>query len=130
MATAVNTRSKSAAVRRQKTRVQAASAQYKIAIKYIACAALVLLSIVFMAAYSANLQQKNNTLTSENEMLQAEIDSLKEQINNATSIEKVEKIATEKYGMTQQSSKNYVTIKDNSSKTKSLADVIKKEAYN
>lgn len=100
------------------------------AIKYIISGALILLSIVFMAAYSADLQQKNNTLTSENEMLQAEIDSLNEQINDATSIDKVEKIATEKYGMKPQSAKNYVTIKDNSQKTENLADVIKKEAYN
>lgn len=129
MATAANAHRKATGTRK-KTRVQVASAQYKMAIKYIVSGALILLSIVFMAAYSANLQQKNNTLTSENEMLQAEIDSLNEQINNATSIDKVEKIATEKYGMKPQSAKNYVTIKDGSQKTENLADVIKKEAYN
>ncbi len=129
MATAANTHRTTAGTRK-KTRVQVASAQYKMAIKYIISGALILLSIVFMAAYSADLQQKNNTLTSENEMLQAEIDSLNEQINDATSIDKVEKIATEKYGMKPQSAKNYVTIKDNSQKTENLADVIKKEAYN
>ena len=96
MSTAVNTGRKAAARRRTKTTTQAAAAQYKIAIKYILCGALLLLGIVFMAAYSTNLQQQNNTLAARNDVLQAEIDSLKEQINDATSIEKVETIATKK----------------------------------
>ena len=82
MSTAVNTGRKAAARRRTKTTTQAAAAQYKIAIKYILCGALLLLGIVFMAAYSTNLQQQNNTLAARNDVLQAEIDSLNEQIND------------------------------------------------
>lgn len=112
MSTAVNTGRKAVARRRTKTTTQAAAAQYKIAIKYILCGALLLLGIVFMAAYSTNLQQQNNTLAARNDVLQAEIDSLKEQINDATSIEKVETIATKKYGMVQPDESNYITIRD------------------
>lgn len=130
MSTAVNTGRKAAARRRTKTTTQAAAAQYKIAIKYILCGALLLLGIVFMAAYSTNLQQQNNTLAARNSVLQAEIDSLKEQINDATSIEKVETIATKKYGMVQPDESNYITIRDEKKQGSSLADTIKKEAYN
>ena len=130
MSTAVNTGRKAAARRRTKTTTQAAAAQYKIAIKYILCGALLLLGIVFMAAYSTNLQQQNNTLAARKDVLQAEIDSLKEQINDATSIEKVETIATKKYGMVQPDESNYITIRDEKKQGSSLADTIKKEAYN
>ena len=130
MSTAVNTGRKAAARRRTKTTTQAAAAQYKIAIKYILCGALLLLGIIFMAAYSTNLQQQNNTLAARNDVLQAEIDSLKEQINDATSIEKVETIATKKYGMVQPDESNYITIRDEKKQGSSLADAIKKEAYN
>lgn len=130
MSTAVNTGRKAAARRRTKTTTQAAAAQYKIAIQYILCGALLLLGIVFMAAYSTNLQQQNNTLAARNDVLQAEIDSLKEQINDATSIEKVETIATKKYGMVQPDESNYITIRDEKKQGSSLADTIKKEAYN
>ena len=130
MSTAVNTGRKAVVRRRTKTTTQAAAAQYKIAIEYILCGALLLLGIVFMAAYSTNLQQQNNTLAARNDVLQAEIDSLNEQINDATSIEKVETIATKKYGMVQPDESNYITIRDEKKQGSSLADTIKKEAYN
>lgn len=130
MSAAVNTGRKAVVRRRTKTTTQAATAQYKIAIKYILCGALLLLGIVFMAAYSTNLQQQNNTLAARNDVLQAEIDSLNEQINDATSIEKVETIATKKYGMVQPDESNYITIRDEKKQGSSLADTIKKEAYN
>ena len=130
MSTAVNTGRKAVVRRRTKTTTQAAAAQYKVEIKYILCCALLLLGIVFMAAYSTNLQQQNNTLAARNDVLQAEIDSLNEQINDATSIEKVETIATKKYGMVQPDESNYITIRDEKKQGSSLADTIKKEAYN
>ena len=120
MSTAVNTGRKAVVRRRTKTTTQAAAAQYKIAIKYILCGALLLLGIVFMAAYSTNLQQQNNTLAARNDVLQAEIDSLNEQINDAT----------KKYGMVQPDESNYITIRDEKKQGSSLADTIKKEAYN
>ena len=51
MSTAVNTGRKAVVRRRTKTMTQAAAAQYKIAIKYILCGALLLLGIVFMAVF-------------------------------------------------------------------------------
>lgn len=130
MATAV--RAQEGAVRKRKTRVsaQVVAEQYKWAIKLILTVAILMLGVVFMSAYSANLQQKNNALKAQNEIVQAEIDSLNEQINDASSIEKVEKIATEKYGMVQPDESNYIRIKDKKSNSGDLADTIKKEAYN
>ena len=130
MSTAVNTGRKAVVRRRTKTTTQGAAGPYKVAIKYILCGALLLLGIVFMSAYSTNLQQQNNTLAARNDVLQAEIDSLNEQINDATSIEKVETIATKKYGMVQPDESNYITIRDDKKQGSSLADTIKKEAYN
>lgn len=130
MATAV--RAQEGRVRKGKTSVsaQAVAEQYKWAIKLILTGAILMLGVVFMAAYSANLQQKNNALKAQNEIVQAEIDSLNEQINDASSIEKVEKIATEKYGMVQPDESNYIRIKDKKNNSGDLADTIKKEAYN
>lgn len=130
MATAV--RAQEGAVRKRKTNVsaQAVAEQYKWAIKLILTGAILMLGVVFMSAYSANLQQKNNALKAQNEIVQAEIDSLNEQINDASSIEKVEKIATEKYGMVQPDESNYIRIKDKKNSSGDLADTIKKEAYN
>lgn len=130
MATAV--RAQEGRVRKGKTGVsaQVVAEQYKWAIKLILTGAILMLGVVFMSAYSANLQQKNNALKAQNEIVQAEIDSLNEQINDASSIEKVEKIATEKYGMVQPDESNYIRIKDKKNNSGDLADTIKKEAYN
>lgn len=130
MATAVRAQEGTVRKRKSGTSMQAAAAQYKLAIKYILLAALLMLGGVFMSAYSANLQQKNNALKAQNEIVQAEIDSLNEQINDASSIEKVEKIATEKYGMVQPDESNYIRLKNKKSTSGDLADTIKKEAYN
>ena len=64
---------------------------------------------------------RTTTLAARNDVLQAEIDSLKEQINDATSIEKVETIATKKYGMVQPDESNYITIRDEKKQGSSLA---------
>lgn len=130
MATAVRAQDSAVRKRKSRTSTQVAAEQYKLAIKYILVFALLMLSVVFMSAYSANLQQKNNALKAQNEIVQAEIDSLNEQINDASSIEKVEKIATEKYGMVQPDESNYIRMKDKRSNSGDLADTIKKEAYN
>ncbi|MDO4383315.1 MAG: septum formation initiator family protein [Eubacteriales bacterium] len=130
MATAVRAQEGTVRKRKSRTSMQAAAAQYKLAIKYILLVALLMLGGVFMSAYSANLQQKNNALKAQNEIVQAEIDSLNEQINDASSIEKVEKIATEKYGMVQPDESNYIRLKNKKSTSGDLADTIKKEAYN
>lgn len=86
--------------------------------------------IVCMSAFSANLKRENNELQSENSYLQADIDSLNNQISDATNIQKIENTATEDLGMVYPDSHNCVSVKsDNGGKT-DLAATIREEAYN
>ena len=65
-----------------------------------------------------------------NEYIQAEIDSLNTKINDASNINKIEKTATEKYGMVHSESQNCITVGDSKSSGKTnLASAIKDEAY-
>ena len=103
--------------------------------KLVGKAAFVLLVslfvIVCMQAYKANLQYANNTLTEQNEYLQAEIDSLKSQIVEETKVTSIEKTATEKYGMVYPTSDNYIVIKEDKEVSNTdLASRIRRKAYN
>lgn len=101
--------------------------------KILACVLLVgvlCLSVVVMSAFAANLNRKNNELQKKNDYIQAEIDSLNTKINDASNINKIEKTATEKYGMVHSESQNCITVGDSKSSGKTnLASAIKDEAY-
>lgn len=92
---------------------------------------IVVFLVVALSAYSANLQHSINVLQKENACLEAEIDSINNQIVEETKVTSVEKIATEKLGMVHPSSDNCITVKKNSANNKeNLAATIKDEAYN
>ena len=58
------------------------------------------------------------------------VDSLNTKINDASNINKIEKTATEKFGMVHSESQNCITIGDSKSSSKTnLASAIKDEAY-
>ena len=101
--------------------------------KILACVLLVgvlCLSVVVMSAFAANLNRKNNELQKKNDYIQAEIDSLNTKINDASNINKIEKTATEKYGMVHSESQNCITVGDSKSSGKTnLASAIKDESY-
>lgn len=101
--------------------------------KILACVLLVgvlCLSVVVMSAFAANLNRKNNELQKKNDYIQAEINSLNTKINDASNINKIEKTATEKYGMVHSESQNCITVGDSKSSGKTnLASAIKDEAY-
>ena len=101
--------------------------------KMLACVLLVgvlCLSVVVMSAFAANLNRKNNELQKKNDYIQAEIDSLNTKINDASNINKIEKTATEKYGMVHSEPQNCITVGDSKSSGKTnLASAIKDEAY-
>lgn len=93
-------------------------------------AGIMCLMIVVMSAFAANLNQENNQLQKKNDYIQAEVDSLNTKINDASNINKIEKTATEKYGMVHSESQNCITIGDSKSSSKTnLASAIKDEAY-
>lgn len=95
----------------------------------IAVAGICLL-LVFMAAFAANLRRENTQLQKDNEYLQAEIDSLDDQIGESTNVDQIEKVATEQYGMVHPDSQNCIAIGDQKNTNSDLAATIKDEAYN
>lgn len=93
-------------------------------------AGIMCLMMVVMSAFAANLNQENNQLQKKNDYIQAEVDSLNTKINDASNINKIEKTATEKFGMVHSESQNCITIGDSKSSSKTnLASAIKDEAY-
>lgn len=91
---------------------------------------MVVFLFVGLSAYAASIQHANNVLAEENAYLQAEIDSLNSQIIEETKVTRVEKIATEKYGMVYPTSDNCIIINENEESSNNLASKIKSEAYN
>ena len=107
------------------------SREAKILIKVVASVLAVIFVLVGLQAYTATLQYNNNSISSDNAYLQAEIDSLKSQIIDETKVTSIEKTATEKYGMVYPTADNCIAIKEDSEvKTDNLAVRIKKRAYN
>ncbi|MBE6042320.1 MAG: hypothetical protein E7220_07350 [Clostridiales bacterium] len=99
---------------------------------FILTAAVVLAVFILigLSAYAANLQHANNVLEEQNSLLKAEIGSLNSQIVEETNVTKVEKLATEEYGMVYPTSENCITISEDSDSGDNLAATIRSEAYN
>lgn len=103
------------------------------ALRFIAIASICVIAIftlIGLQAYTAYLQVENNDLQTQNEYLQAEIDSLNNKIVEETKVENIEKIATHKYGMVYPTSENWVTICKDKGVTDNLAATIRHKAYN
>ena len=91
---------------------------------------LAIFILVGMRSYAAILQHENNVLTEQNEYIRAEIDSLSSQIIEETKVTKLEKIATEEYGMVFPTSETCIKLSTGEDEAKNLAAVIRSEAYN
>lgn len=91
---------------------------------------LICIIMVVVTAYAAELRVENNTLISENEAVQGEIDTLNVKIKSANNIEHIEKIATKKLGMVYPSEGECVYLKDSDAPKGNFAMVIKEQAYN
>ena len=117
--------------RRQNTKLKmrADAIQRSKALLLVLAAFALCLAIVFMSAFAANLKRENNQLQSSNEYLQAEIDSLKNQIGDSTNISKIETEATGTLGMVHPDSQNCITISKSKTTKTDLAATIKEEAY-
>ncbi len=99
-------------------------------VKIILLAVAVIFILIGIQAYTATLQHANNILVQDNEYLQAEIDSIKSKIVEETKVTKIERIATDKYGMVYPTSDNCITIDEGKKGGENLAAAIKSEAYN
>lgn len=90
----------------------------------------ILISAVVVSAYTANLKYENNQLISQNEELQDEIDMLNIEIQTATNLSTIEKIAINKYGMVYPDTSQFVYVSDKDLPDSKFASTIKKKAYN
>ena len=99
-------------------------------IKIAAVLMIALFVLISLQAYTATLQHENNVLRETNECLQADIDSLNSQIVEETKVTRIEKTATQKYGMVYPTSDNCITIKGEEDTGVNLASTIRSEAYN
>ena len=99
---------------------------------FLAVSAVVLavFILVGLSAYAASIQHANNELIQENEYLQAEIDSLQSQIVDETRVTRIEKVATQQFGMVYPSAENVVKLGNVTSEVNNLAAAIRSEAYN
>lgn len=86
--------------------------------------------LVGMRSYAAIIQHENNILERENEYIQAEIDSLQSQIVDETRVTRIERVATEDFGMVYPSAENVVKLGSEESGVQNLAAAIRSEAYN
>lgn len=101
----------------------------KFVLKLVALAVIGLFVLIGMRCYGATIQHANNELTEKNSYLQAEIDSLQSQIVEETKVTRIEKVATEQYGMIYPTSENCIRLSSEEEERNDLAATIKSEAY-
>jgi len=91
---------------------------------------IILILVVFMSAYAADIRNINNELEKENIYLQSEIDSLNIKIGEASKIEYIEDTAINDLGMIYPDPSKCIYVSDDNMPSGSLANLIKQEAYN
>jgi cell division protein FtsL len=106
-------------------------ADRKSLIKFLAVVMLGVFVLIGMRSYGAIIQHENNVLAEENAYIQAEIDSLNSQIVEETKVTKIERVATEDFGMVYPTPENCIRLGDGDDDDgdKGLADAIRTEAY-
>jgi cell division protein FtsL len=116
--------------RAERIRADRIKADRRSAVRILSVIIIGIFVLVGMRSYAAIIQHENNALIEQNEYLQAEIDSLSSQIIAETRVTRIEKIATEQYGMVYPSADNCVTLSVEAPDAQNLASVIRSEAYN
>ena len=116
--------------RAQRIKEDRIRADRRSAVRILAVVMIGIFVLVGMRSYAAIIQHENNILVRENEYLQAEIDSLQSQIIDETRVTRIEKVATQQFGMVYPSAANVVKLGNAESEVKNLAAAIRSEAYN
>ena len=121
--------SKAERITLERIRADRIKADRKSMIKLLAIFMLGVFVLIGMRSYGAIIQHENNLLAEENAYIQAEIDSLNSQIVEETKVTKIEKVATQDYGMVYPTSENCIRLGDGDEKDQGLAEAIRSEAY-
>ena len=116
--------------RAQRIKEDRIRADRKSAVRILAVVMIGIFVLVGMRSYAAIIQHENNILERANEYLQAEIDSLQSQIVDETRVTRIEKVATQQFGMVYPSAENVVKLGNVASEVNNLAGAIRSEAYN
>lgn len=88
-----------------------------------------LVIMVVLAAFAAEIRHENNTLINKNETLQGEVDTLNVKIKTSNSIEHIESVAKNKYGMVYPTSDQRIYITSKDKPQGNFATVIRQQAY-
>lgn len=84
---------------------------------------------VVLNAYAAQIRSENNALITKNEALQGEVDTLTVNLKTSNSIEHIEYVAKNKYGMIYPTSDQRIYITDKDKPDENFATVIREQAY-
>ena len=91
---------------------------------------LVLVGMIIISAYGANIKYDINNLTKENAVIQGEIENLNVEIKSAVNIGAIEQRAINELGMVYPEVTQFKYLGAEPETTHNLASVIKEKAYN
>ena len=102
----------------------------KAALSLVMIAGIVMIMLIIITAYSANLQYNINSMLKENRALAGEIENLQVKVYSANNIEYVESKATGELGMVYPSESSKVYISNDDIPEEGFADMLREKAYN
>ncbi|MDO4544592.1 MAG: cell division protein FtsL [Bacillota bacterium] len=102
----------------------------KIALSMVLAVGIVMIGLIIVTAYSANVRYNINTVIKENQALMGEIENLQVKVYSANNVDYIEGKATGELGMTypETASRVYITMED--IPEDGFADMLKEKAYN
>ena len=102
----------------------------KMAFSAVVAAGVIMIMLIIVTAYAANIRYDINSMIKENNTLMGEIENLQAQMYTTNNINYVENKATSELGMAypETGSKVYITMDD--VQEKGFSDVLKEKAYN
>lgn len=96
----------------------------------IIAVAVLCVGMIITTSFAAQIKYNTNSMMAENHLLEAEIGGLNVELYAATSIETVEKKATNKLGMVYPKNSQVVYISGKNVPKDGFAETMKKQAYN
>ena len=102
----------------------------KMAFSAVVAAGVIMIMLIIVTAYAANIRYDINSMIKDNNTLMGEIENLQAQMYTTNNINYVENKATSELGMAypETGSKVYITMDD--VPEKGFSDVLKEKAYN
>ena len=102
----------------------------RVAFSGVVIAGFLMIMLIIITAYAANLRYDINSMIKENNALEGEIENLQAQMYTTNNINYVENKATSELGMTYPDTGNKVYITMDDVPEKGFSDVLKEKAYN